>query len=60
MTGHIEIVEKPLSIHEQFRLVEIAHETSNADIRKAALEVLERALHPLMMFTVGQNVDEIK
>lgn len=47
---HIEIVEK-LSLHEQFRLVEIAHETPHYEIRKAALEVLEKYLNPLVMVT---------
>lgn len=47
MRGVIE-VEKPLSLRDQFRLVVIAYETSNPDIRKAALEVLERALHPMV------------
>jgi hypothetical protein len=43
----IEIVEK-LSLHEQFRLVEIAHETTNSDIRTAALRVLAKYLNPMV------------
>jgi hypothetical protein len=37
----IQYIEK-LSLHERFRLIEIAHETSNADIRKFALLLLEQ------------------
>lgn len=41
-------VEK-LSLHEQFRLVEIAHETTSPEIRDAALKVLGKYLNPLVM-----------
>lgn len=44
---HIQIIEK-LSLHEQFRLVEIAHETRDSEIRTAALAVLQQYLHPLI------------
>lgn len=47
MTQHFEIVEK-LSLREQFRLVEIAHETKDDGIRKAALVVLQKYLNPLV------------
>jgi hypothetical protein len=43
-----EVVER-LSLHEQFRLVEIAHETSSTEIRTAALTVLQHYLHPPIM-----------
>lgn len=45
-----EYVEK-LSLHEQFRLVEIAHETNSYEIREAAMKVLHKYLNPLVTFT---------
>lgn len=45
----IEWVETPLSIREQFRLVEIAHETSSLALKEAALKVLHRSLSALML-----------
>jgi hypothetical protein len=42
----LEIVEK-LSLQQQFRLVEIAHETSDSVIRQHALTVLGTYLTPL-------------
>lgn len=52
----IQYVDRPLSIDQLFRLVEIAHEndTLNCPIRAAALKVLDRALHPLMIAKVSQ------
>jgi hypothetical protein len=47
---NMQFVEQ-LSLHEQFRLVEIAHETSDRDIKKAALTVLQKYLNPLVTFT---------
>ncbi len=46
--GHLEYVDT-LSLREQFRLVEIAHESSDRAIREAALAILHKYLHPLMM-----------
>lgn len=51
---NIQYVEK-LSLHEQFRLVEIAHETSDHEIRKAALLVLQKYLNPLVMVSATSN-----
>jgi hypothetical protein len=45
---NIQYIER-LSLHEQFRLVEIAHETSNSEIRGAALAVLRHYLNPLVV-----------
>ena len=45
--GRMEYVET-LSLREQFRLVEIAHETSDSDIKEAALAVLKKYLNPLV------------
>jgi hypothetical protein len=42
---NIQVVEK-LSLHEQFRLVEIAHETGDYEIKKAALTILATYLNP--------------
>lgn len=56
---NIQYVEN-LSLHEQFRLVEIAHETSHYEIRQAALEVLQKYLNPLVMVAAnpaGSNED---
>ena len=43
----IQYVEK-LSLHEQFRLVEIAHETSDFEVKRAAMAVLGKYLNPLV------------
>jgi hypothetical protein len=51
---NIEFVET-LSLHEQFRLIEIAHETGDFEIRKAALTVLKGYLNPLR---IAVPVDE--
>ena len=45
---NIEYVEQ-LSLHEQFRLVEIAHESSDLEINKAAMAVLRKYLNPIVM-----------
>jgi hypothetical protein len=45
--GHLEYVER-LSLHEQFRLVEIAHETRDLEIKQAAMRVLHKCLNPLV------------
>jgi hypothetical protein len=47
----LEVVEK-LSLQQQFRLLEIAHETSDSAIRKYALTVLETYLTPLQFVTL--------
>ena len=46
---NIEYIER-LTLHEQFRLVEIAHESSDLEIKKAALAILEQYLNPPMSF----------
>lgn len=50
----LEFVES-LSLHEQFRLVEIAHETSDHDIKKAALTVLQKYLNPLIRMVADEH-----
>lgn len=45
---NIQLVER-LSLHDQFRLVEIAHETSDFDVKKSALAVLQKYLNPLVV-----------
>lgn len=52
--GQIEYVEK-LSLHEQFRLVEIAHKTSSTEIKSVALQVLRKYLNPLVMFVPNKD-----
>jgi hypothetical protein len=51
---NIQYVEK-LSLQEQFRLVEIAHETGDHEIRKAALSILQTYLNPLVMVSDSPN-----
>jgi hypothetical protein len=53
---NFQVVEK-LSLHEQFRLVEIAHEAGIGEIRTAALSVLKQYLNPLVMY-VGDPEQE--
>jgi hypothetical protein len=40
------IVEERLTLDQQFRLIEIAYETRDPDICKAAMTLLEQALFP--------------
>jgi AAA+ superfamily predicted ATPase len=54
VTGHIQYIET-LSIHEQFRLVEIAHETTDHEIRNLAVQVLQRYLNS-MLITMAQCI----
>lgn len=56
MGGQIQYIEK-LSLQEQFRLVEIAHETSDHEIKKAALTVLQKYLNPLVTFVDHGGAD---
>lgn len=49
MSGHLQYVER-LDLHEQFKLVEIAHESKDAETRAAALALLRNYLNPLMVF----------
>ena len=48
--------EPTLTIVQQFRLIEIAHETQHAGVRNRALEILDRAMHPM---AVAEVVDGI-
>lgn len=51
---HLEYVER-LSLHEQFRLVEIAHETKDPEIRTVALKVLYGYLNPLVQLVADKE-----
>lgn len=44
----IEYMEKPLSLHDQLKLIVIAHETRDLEIREAALKVLQACQNPLV------------
>jgi hypothetical protein len=44
IAGYIEPAPDKLTLHEQFRLLEIAHETSDYELKKLALNVLGRFL----------------
>lgn len=49
MQQQFQVVEK-LSLHEQFRLVEIAHETRDTEIKNAALAILQTYLNQPMIY----------
>jgi hypothetical protein len=53
----LEVVEK-LSLQQQFRLVEIAHETGDSAIRKYALTVLETYLTPLQFASLPSTAPD--
>lgn len=59
MTGRIEFVES-LGLREQFRLVEIAHETKEPEIRVAALSVLRSYLNPMVRLVNTEIEQEAK
>lgn len=48
-------VEPQLNVKELFRLLEIAYDTHDHEVRKAAKELLHRTLYPLYM-----SIDEQK
>lgn len=50
--GPWSVVEETpsLDIRQAFRLVEIAHETSDLLVRNAALEVLRLSMNPMFVF----------
>ncbi len=48
--GPLTYVERELTISERSELVKIAHETGNADIRRWAIDTLERASVPPLIF----------
>lgn len=50
----MQFVER-LTLHEQFRLVEIAHETSSAETRAAALRVLMQVHPPRQMLVTDTD-----
>ena len=46
MVEMINLIPKPLTEQERFRLVEIAHETTHVGIKELALALLEQSLYP--------------
>lgn len=42
----LEWVEEPLSLEKLYDLVRIAHETTDPQVKEAAIATLMRALHP--------------
>ena len=42
--------EPRLSVLQMFRLLEMAHETSDMAVRRGCLELLERSMHPPVVF----------
>lgn len=49
MAGAWIPVEKSLTHDQQFRLIEIAHETKHEDVRVAALKLLLLTQHPRLI-----------
>lgn len=52
-SGRLETVPDSLTPRQFFRLVEIAHETKDEGVRKAALELFMKQAHPPMVFHGG-------
>lgn len=50
-TTPMQAMPKSLNDEQLFRLVEIAHKTSNAEIRSVALAILNRGLHPAYFYS---------
>jgi hypothetical protein len=48
--------EAPLTSKDLFRLVQIAHETHNDQLRDIVMVLLQKALHPLMYLTTNEEV----
>ncbi len=44
--GILQIGPERLTLDRQFRLIEIAHETTDSAVKAAALDLLQKALHP--------------
>jgi hypothetical protein len=47
--------EAPLTSKDLFRLVQIAHETHNDQLRDIVMVLLQKALHPLMCLTMKRD-----
>jgi hypothetical protein len=54
--GYIEPVSDELTLHEKFRLLEIAHETNNFEIRSAALRLFDYNLNPVFTFKASDHI----
>lgn len=48
-------IEAALTIHQKFRLVEIAHESTDADVKRAAMDVLACAMSPLRVVKLSNE-----
>ncbi len=44
--GTIQPAPESMTLDQKFRLVEIAHETTDSAVKAAALDLLNNALHP--------------
>lgn len=49
-------VEPSLTVLQKFRLIEIAHETSDPSVRRYALDLLAHAMNPMMVVAPETNV----
>ncbi len=47
--GRLELIEPAMSYEQQYNLVKIAHETTDREVKDAALKILLRALNPVVM-----------
>lgn len=54
MLGKIEPAPDKLTLHEQFRLIEIAHETADSNVKAEAMSLLAR--HQMPMVAVFNGV----
>jgi hypothetical protein len=52
--GHLETIEH-LTLHEQYRLLEIAHATGDLDIKRAALRVLQAYQCPARVIAPSED-----
>lgn len=47
-------MEVPLTLDHRFRLVVIAHETKDEEVKRAAITLLAEAIHPLSSLNSAQ------
>ena len=60
--GPVEWVEmeKPLTLQDKLRLVEIAHETKDEEVKRNALNLLIQAFHPLRSAVYSHEAKHIR
>lgn len=55
MNDGLVYLDRRLTVHEQFRLLEIAHETGHGEIRDMALRLLLDSRSPQMLVAKAAN-----